>query len=169
MSDADIPVSLIGQTLGNYQIETVLGTGGMGQVYQARHLLLDRPVALKIMHRHMAQDPSFRARFRREARAAAALHHPHIVQVFDFDEVDGYAFLVMELVTGGTLRQLLRDGVARDPSWSLVRGLELIRQAADALAYAHALGMVHRDIKPENLMLQNGPDGLVLMVQMVWC
>ncbi len=157
--------SLIGRTIGNYVIEATLGIGGMGEVYKARHRLLDRYAAIKVMHLSMAQDSSFQARFRREARSAAALRHPHIVEVFDFDEADGYAYLVMELVSGGTLRQLLRDGTARDPQWSLVRGLDLIRQASDALAYAHALGMVHRDIKPENLLLQeDAQQGLILKI-----
>ncbi len=159
------PGSMIGRRIGNYEIESLLAAGGMGQVFKARHVLLDRPAALKLMHVHMAQDPTFQARFRREARAVAALRHPHIVEVFDFDEADGYAYLVMELITGGTMRELLRDGVARDPNWSLARGLDLIRQAADALAYAHALGMVHRDIKPENLLLQSSSPGAPLVVK----
>jgi serine/threonine protein kinase len=157
---------LIGQRIGNYVIEELLGTGGMGQVFRARHALLDRLVAFKLMHSNLARDPQFQARFRQEARSAAALRHPHIVEVFDFDEQDEHAYLVMELITGGSLTLLIQQGTALDPSWSLGRGLELVRQAADALAYAHALGMVHRDIKPDNLLLHRAaPDApLVLKV-----
>lgn len=154
---------MIGREIGNYVIETLLGVGGMGQVFRARHKLLDRLVALKVMHGNLAQDPTFQARFRQEARSAAALRHPHIVEVFDFDEHGGFAYLVMELITGGSLRTPLREGTAADPDWSLGRGLDLIRQAADALAYAHALGMVHRDIKPDNLLLQPGPNNVPIL------
>src|SRR5215211_7786949 len=130
---SDLAGTIIGK---HYQIEAQLGVGGMGQVFRARHMLLDRRVALKLMHANLAKDPTFQARFRQEARAVAALHHPHIVEVFDFDEHDGYAYLVMELITGGSLRSLLQiDPTAQQP---LGPKLELIRQAADALAYAHA-------------------------------
>jgi serine/threonine protein kinase len=150
---------LIGQRIGNYIIEELLGTGGMGQVFRARHALLDRLVAFKLMHSNLAKDPQFQARFRQEARSAAALRHPHIVEVFDFDEQDGFAYLVMELITGGSLRTLLQAGGRDLPDWTLADGIELVREAADALAYAHALDMVHRDIKPDNLLLQPGQSG----------
>jgi hypothetical protein len=145
----------IGKTIGNYRIEALLGAGGMGQVFRARHILLDRPAALKLLHGNLAQDPMFQTRFRQEAQAAAKLRHPHIVEVYDFDEFEGMAYLVMELVTGGSMRGWLRSA-AQQTSGSLAQGLELVRQAADALAYAHAMGMVHRDIKPDNLLLQPG-------------
>ena len=145
----------IGKTIGNYRIEGLLGAGGMGQVFRARHIHLDRPAALKLLHGNLAQDPMFQTRFRQEAQAAAKLRHPHIVEVYDFDEYEGMAYLVMELVTGGSMRGWLRSA-AQQTSGSLAQGLELVRQAADALAYAHAMGMVHRDIKPDNLLLQPG-------------
>jgi serine/threonine protein kinase len=164
MSDPRDPAGMLGRQLGKYVIEEPLGLGGMGQVFRARHVELQRLVALKLMHAQMAQDPAFQARFR-EARAAAALAHPHIVAIYDFDEADGFAYLVMELLTGGTFRRLLREGSSLDPHWSLARGLELIAQAAEALAYAHMRGMVHRDIKPENLLLQpNVAGGFTLKV-----
>lgn len=144
---------LVGQTLGNYRIESRLGSGGMGDVYRAMHLRLSRPAALKVLHATQAGDPTFQARFLREARAAAALSHPNIVEVFDFGEQDGFSYLVMELVPDGSLRSLLRQR-AKDAGWSLGLGVDLVRQAAEGLAYAHARGMVHRDVKPDNLLLQ---------------
>lgn len=144
---------LIGQKLGNYRIEGNLGVGGMGEVYRAVHVRLNRPAAIKVLHANQAADPTFQARFLREARAAAALSHPHIVEVFDFGEQDGASYLVMELVPDGSLRTLLRQR-STGQGWTLGLGVDLVRQAAEGLAYAHAQGMVHRDIKPDNLLLQ---------------
>lgn len=144
---------LVGQTLGNYRIESRLGSGGMGEVYRAVHIHLNRPAALKVLHANQAVDPTFQARFLREARAAAALSHPNIVEVFDFGEQDGSSYLVMELVPDGSLRSLLRQRATRQ-GWSLGLGVDLVRQAAEGLGYAHAHGMIHRDIKPDNLLLQ---------------
>jgi len=96
----------IGQTIGNYRVEAVLGAGGMGQVFRARHIHLDRPVALKVMHANLSHDPGFQARFRQEARAIAALQHPNIVEVYDFGEQNGLMYLVMELLSDGSLRGL---------------------------------------------------------------
>ncbi len=143
---------LIGQTLGNYRIESLLGAGGMGEVYRAVHVRLDRAVAIKVLHANQAADPTFQARFLREARAAAALSHPNIVEVFDFGEQDGASYLVMELIPDGSLRTLLRQR-STGQGWSLGLGVDLVRQAAEGLAYAHAHGMIHRDIKPDNLLL----------------
>lgn len=141
---------LIGRTIGQYQVERVLGAGGMGQVFQARHEHLEIPRAVKVMHPHLGMDPRFRQRFLREGRASASLRHPNIVETFDFGEADGRLYLVMELVPDGSLRSLLRDG-ERLP---LGLGLDLVRQAAEGLAYAHAQGVFHRDIKPDNLLLR---------------
>jgi serine/threonine protein kinase len=144
---------LVGQQLGNYRIESLLGSGGMGDVYRAVHIRLDRSAAIKVMHTSQASDATFQARFLREARAAAALSHPNIVEVFDFGEQDGASYLVMELVPDGSLRSLLKQR-AKGQGWSLGMGVDLVKQAALGLAYAHAHGMVHRDIKPDNLLLQ---------------
>ncbi len=108
----------IGKTIGNYRIEALLGAGGMGQVFRARHILLDRPAALKLLHGNLAQDPMFQTRFRQEAQAAAKLRHPHIVEVFDFDEFEGMAYLVMELVTGGSMRGWLRSAASQTAGMS---------------------------------------------------
>lgn len=144
---------LVGHTLGAYRIEARLGAGGMGDVYRAMHTRLGRPAAIKVLHPSQASDATFQARFLREARAAAALSHPNIVEVFDFGEQDGASYLVMELVPDGSLRTLLRQR-AQGSGWTLGLGVGLVRQAAEGLAYAHAHGMVHRDIKPDNLLLQ---------------
>ncbi len=147
--------NLVGQTIGNYRIEALLGTGGMGQVYRANHALLNRPAAIKVMHANLASDATFQARFIQEAKSVAALNHPNIVQIYDFGEQGGRYYLVMELVTGGSVRGLLQRRASSPRARTLNDDVDLIRQAADALAYAHLSGMVHRDIKPDNLLLQS--------------
>ncbi|MGH9173158.1 MAG: serine/threonine-protein kinase, partial [Vicinamibacterales bacterium] len=144
----------LGGTIGNYRIEALLGTGGMGRVYRAVHILINRTVAIKVLHDQYAIDPTFQARFLREAQAAAALDHPNIVDVIDFNQSGGISYLVMEFVPDGSLRALLRARDLEDGPLPLRLGLDLICQAADALDYAHQHLMVHRDIKPDNLLLQ---------------
>jgi eukaryotic-like serine/threonine-protein kinase len=146
-------VDLVGQTLGQYRIESVIGSGGMGQVYRGIHVILNRPAAVKVMSQRVAADTSFQDRFKREARSAAALDHPNIVKVYDFGEEHSLYYLVMELVPDGSLRTLLRRGAAGAPP-SLTMLLTLVHQAAEAIGYAQTQGMVHRDIKPDNLLLQ---------------
>lgn len=145
---------LINQTIGNYQIEALLGSGGMGQVFRAHHIHLERPAALKLMHDHLAHDPGFQARFRQEARAIAALQHPHIIEVYDFGQQDNRFYLAMECMPGSSLRALLHQYARSQQPWPIILGLTLVRQAAEALVYAHIQGMVHRDIKPGNLLLK---------------
>lgn len=151
-------IDLTGQTIGKWKIEKLLGTGGMGQVYQARHTGLDRLEALKVMHDHVAQSPDFRARFLQEARVIAALNQPYIVEIYDFTEIGGRLLLSMELLTDGSLRTLLDRRTQEGLQWPLAFSLDLVRQAADALAYAHNKGVVHRDIKPDNLLIQKRTD-----------
>jgi Tol biopolymer transport system component/serine/threonine protein kinase len=143
-------MDLIGQTIGNYQIEAVLGSGGMGQVFRAQHVQLQRAAAFKVLHPQYAADETFRGRFIQEARTAAALVHPNIIEIYDFGQHEDWYYLIMELVEDGSLRSLLHQKNA--PSLSV--GLDLVRQAAEGLAYAHAQSMVHRDIKPDNLLLK---------------
>jgi serine/threonine protein kinase len=150
--------NLVGQTLGHYRIEASLGYGGMGQVFRGRHVYLERPAAIKVMHDHLATHPAFRTRFLQEAQSTAALRSPHIVGIYEFGEQDGLLYLIMEMMTEGTLSALLHQYVgkqiaATEQARWLIVGLDLVRQAAEGLAAAHALGMIHRDIKPDNLLL----------------
>jgi hypothetical protein len=132
-----------------YQIERVLGRGGMGTVYLARQLSLDRPVALKVMSRRWADDPVFVARFTREAYAAAQLNHPNLVQVYDIGEVEGTKFFSMEFVAGRSISDMIRDAGKIEPELAVGYAL----QAARGLKLAHDRGMIHRDIKPDNLLV----------------
>jgi serine/threonine-protein kinase len=135
---------------GRYRLERRLGLGGMSTVQLAFDSRLERNVAVKLLAEHLADDPSFVSRFRREALAAARLVHPNVVQVFDFglDEGSGRHFIVMEHVTGRSCAQILRDEGHLDVS----EGVSLLTQACRGLAYAHRNGVVHRDVKPGNLL-----------------
>jgi tRNA A-37 threonylcarbamoyl transferase component Bud32 len=145
--------SLIGQTVGKYQVVENLGRGGMAEVYKAYQETLDRFVAIKVMHSFLADEQGFLGRFQREARAMAALNHPNIVGVYDFDVFEEMYYIVMEYVSGGTLKDLIEGMSGKEESLSLSVSTRVILEVADALAYAHGRGMVHRDIKPGNIML----------------
>jgi eukaryotic-like serine/threonine-protein kinase len=132
-----------------------LGRGGMASVHRAHDEVLDRIVAVKLLHPHLAHDPAFLERFRREARAAAALSHPNVVGVHDWGESEDGAYLVLQLVDGLSLREVLRHRGRLDPA----EALAVLGPAAAGLAAAHASGLVHRDVKPENLLI--GRDGTV--------
>jgi serine/threonine protein kinase len=138
-----------------YVVERELGRGGMGRVYLARQLSLDRPVALKVMSRRWAADPVFVARFTREAFAAAQLAHPNIVQIHDIGESDGRRFFSMEYVRGRSLADVVKERGKLDPETAV----GYVLQAARGLKYAHDRGMIHRDVKPDNLLLDD--QGLV--------
>ena len=144
---------LIGEIIdGRYQLTRVVGSGGMATIYAAIDLRLDRQVAVKVMHSHLAQDEQFVSRFIREAKAAASLSHPNIVAVLDQGWNQGGApcvFIVMELIEGATLR----DYIIKQGALSTERALSIITPVASALAAAHKLGIVHRDIKPENILV----------------
>ena len=137
---------------GRYRLEDTLGHGGMAVVYLARDRELERPVALKLLAENLAGDGDFRKRFVREARLAARLSHPNVVQVYDAGEDDGRPFIVMEYVPGETLAHLLARRRKLPPS----EAAALARQAALGLQHAHDAGLVHRDIKPQNLLLREG-------------
>lgn len=145
--------SLIGQTIGKYQVVENLGRGGMAEVYMAYQETLDRYVAIKVMHSFLADEKGFLGRFQREARAMAALNHPNIVGVYDFDVFEGMYYIVMEFVSGGTLKERIEDLASKGESLPLDAATRAVLEVADALAYAHGRGMVHRDIKPGNIML----------------
>lgn len=140
---------------GRYRIVERIARGGMATVFEAVDTRLDRHVALKVMHPALAADETYVSRFGREARAAARLTHPNIVAVHDQGEDDGRIFLVMELVRGRTLRQVLEEDGALSPR----AALDIAAPLADALAAAHAAGLIHRDIKPENVIIRE--DGVV--------
>ena len=137
-----------GHSLQQYRIVEKIGEGGMGVVWKAIDTTLEREVAIKILPRNIAADPGRRARFEREAKAVAALSHPNILAVYDFNSVDGTSFVVTELLEGETLRQRLERG-----SIAPRKAAELGRQIARGLAAAHDKGIVHRDLKPENLFV----------------
>jgi serine/threonine-protein kinase len=133
----------------------MLARGGMATVYEAVDLRLDRVVALKVMHAHLADDPDFVSRFEREAKAAARLTHPHVVGVYDQGKADGHVYLAMEYVPGRTLRDVMKQFGPLTPEQSLV----LLDPILEALEAAHGAGFVHRDIKPENVLISD--DGRV--------
>jgi eukaryotic-like serine/threonine-protein kinase len=137
-----------GTQIGPYEIVSLLGSGGMGDVYRARDARLGRTVALKVLLPEVAGDPGRRQRFEQEARAASALNHPNILSVYDTGSQDGLVYIVSELIEGETLRDHLKRGALPQS-----RTLEIASQVADALAAAHAAAIVHRDLKPENIML----------------
>jgi len=139
---------MIGEQLKHYRVEAVLGQGGMGIVYRARDVRLDRPVALKVLAAGLTTDPERKRRFLQEARSASAVTHPAIAQVYDVDEAEGTTFIAMEYVEGRTVRQLILDR-----ELDLQGALAIALQVADGLARAHEAGIVHRDIKSDNIMV----------------
>jgi serine/threonine protein kinase len=140
---------------GRYRLERRLGGGGMAEVHLARDVELDRPVAVKLLAEHLAEDAELRERFVREARIAARLAHPNVVAVYDAGDENGTPYIVMECVEGETLADLLLREGRLDPD----RAVGLARQACAGLAHAHAAGLVHRDVKPGNLLLRR--DGML--------
>jgi eukaryotic-like serine/threonine-protein kinase len=140
---------------GRYQIVARIAAGGMGEVYRAHDPVLDREVALKVLHHSLADDPGFIDRFRREARAAGVLSHPNIVAVHDWGETQDTYFMVMEFVRGSNVRALLMKEGALAPA----HAVEIVGGVLSALEHAHEHGIVHRDIKPENIMVT--PKGVV--------
>jgi eukaryotic-like serine/threonine-protein kinase len=152
---------LIGTTLaGRYLVEEVIGEGGMATVYRARHRLVDRPCAVKVMNPALASDPTTRERFRREAKSAQTLAHPNVIEIFDQGETpEGTTYIVMELLAGKTLAELTDAGPVPLP-----RALPIMIQISRGIARAHDLGVVHRDLKPENIFIVGRPfDGTDLV------
>ncbi len=144
--------SLVGRLIGDrYQVEQVVARGGMATVYLAMDLRLERKIALKVIHPHLASNESFRDKFIREARIAAKLSHPNLVNVFDQGQEGDMAFMAMEFVSGITLRDALKDFGALDAK----RALDLFEPILSGLAAAHRAGILHRDLKPENVLLSD--------------
>jgi DNA-binding beta-propeller fold protein YncE len=140
----------IGSTLAGYRLDALIARGGMGVVYRATHLALDRPVALKVIARQFADDEGFRDRFLRESRLAARLDHPAVVPVFDAREEGGELIVAMRLVEGGDLKKRIKADGPLPPG----EAVALLDQVAGALDAAHAAGIVHRDVKPHNILLE---------------
>jgi tRNA A-37 threonylcarbamoyl transferase component Bud32 len=139
---------MVGKELKHFKIEKLLGKGGMGVVYQARDVRLDRPVALKVLRSDLTANPDRRRRFLQEAKAASAVTHPSIAQIYDVDEIEGTTFIAMEFVEGQTVSQLI-DKRELD----LVGSVEIALQVAEGLSKAHEANIVHRDIKSDNIMV----------------
>src|SRR6185436_18133925 len=146
----------IGESVGAYRIVEQLGQGGMATVFKAYHASLDRYVAIKVLHPAFKEDPTFLARFQREARVVAKLEHPNIVPVYDYADHNGAPYLVMKFIEGETLKAELTRGAV-----NLSNGLHIIEAVGAGLAYAHRQGILHRDIKPSNVMMAN--DGSIYL------
>jgi hypothetical protein len=138
-----------GSVIGGYRIDELIGSGGMGLVYRATNLALNRIYALKVLPPALAGNEQYRERFKREMRLAASLHHPHVVGIHYAGEQDGTLFFVMDFIYGTDLRQVLQTGGALHPD----RAVELLTQITSALDAAHARGLVHRDVKPANVLI----------------
>jgi serine/threonine protein kinase len=148
----------IGRTISKVRIEKYLARGGMAEVYSGTHLTLDRPVAVKVLHSFIEEDPDLLARFQREAKVVATLRHNNIVQIFDFDTAEGHPYIVMEYLAGPSLAAYLRNLHESDARLSHQQVGRLLAPLASALDYAHSQGVIHRDIKPANILLHSKSD-----------
>src|SRR5579883_3257712 len=157
MGTSDDMNALVGKSLGQFRIVERIGAGGMATVFKAYQPVLDRYVAVKVLPDYHARDPVFKERFLREARAAARLDHPNIVQIYSFGEEDNITYIVMQYVDGGTLKDKLRQSGAL----SVAESLKFVIQAAEGLGAAHEHGIIHRDVKPANMLLRK--DGHLLL------
>src|SRR5450432_367918 len=144
-----------GSVIAGFRVQSLIGSGAMGNVYLAEDTRTGEQVALKVLAPELAEDERFRQRFTRESALAAALDHPHIVRIVSSGEADGLLFLAMAYVDGSDLREILRREGSLDPG----RALELVAQVAGGLDAAHRAGLVHRDVKPGNILIGRGPTG----------
>jgi serine/threonine protein kinase len=152
----------LGKTIGKVRIDKYLARGGMAEVYLGTHLTLERPVAIKVLHSYIEAEPDLLMRFQREAKVVAGLRHPNIVQIYDFDAIDGHPYIVMEYLKGPPLATYLRNIHQRNeriPPHQIARLLKVLTAALD---YAHEQGVIHRDIKPGNILLHGKSDEIPL-------
>ncbi|MFN0109922.1 MAG: serine/threonine-protein kinase, partial [Blastocatellia bacterium] len=147
-------ISLFGRQIQHYKILSLLGAGGMGEVWLAEDIRLGRKLALKFLHEKFASDIDRIRRFEQEGKVISALNHPNILTIYEIGHTENTLFIVIEYIEGQTLRQRMKAG-----RMTLTEAIDVVRQVASALTAAHAAGIIHRDIKPENIMLR--PDGLV--------
>ena len=145
----------LGDELGGYRLEEIAGRGGMGVVYRAIQVRLERTVALKVIAPELASNPGFRTRFQREARLMAAVDHPHVIPVYEADEADGQLFLSMRWIEGGDMAGEIADGGGLDPQ----RAQRRLAEIAGALDAVHAHGLVHGDLKPANVLIERRSTG----------
>jgi serine/threonine-protein kinase len=145
----DEEITLLRRATGDrYTVERRLGGGGMAHVYLAKHAALGTPLAVKVLHRHLARDEEMRTRFRREAEAAARLQHPNVVPILDYGQLGDVAYILMPFLPGGSLADAMTGGRVLSPE----RAAAAAAQAANGLDYAHRRGVVHRDVKPDNVL-----------------
>ena len=152
----------LGKTIGKVRIDKYLARGGMAEVYLGTHLTLERPVAIKLLHSYIEEDPDLLARFQREAKVVAGLRHSNIVQIYDFDAVDGHPYIVMEYLKGPPLGTYLRELHKRNERIEQHQVARLLKVLTSSLDYAHEQGVIHRDIKPANIMLHGKSDEIPL-------
>jgi eukaryotic-like serine/threonine-protein kinase len=150
MSDADR------DSIGKYRLIEKIGRGAMAEVYKAHHPILDRYVAIKILHSFLSEKTDILNRFQREAKHIASLSHPNIVQVYDFDSFGVLYYMVMELIDGATLKNLVKENQTEGKLLPFKESVRIITDVGKALAYAHSRGVVHRDVKPANIMIDKG-------------
>src|SRR5262249_52765582 len=143
--------------VGRYRIERLISRGGMGAVFEATQLGLDRAVAIKLLLPALSRDEKMQERFRREARSAASLRHPNIIQIYDYGISDHGPYIVMEMAGGKSPRQFLGQGALSNEL-----GVDLMGQILSALAAAHSARIIHRDLKPDNIMVEEQPDGQII-------
>ncbi len=157
LDEEDAPDAVLGRTIaGKYEIVELLGEGAMGRVYEARQVALDKLVAVKLLHKHLANDPKVAKRFHREARAASRLSHPSSMHILDFgQDEDGTLYIAMELLDGDDLLAVIEEDAPLSPR----RIYGILRQVLSALDAAHHAGIIHRDLKPENVVVTQGSDG----------